>query len=304
MVRSCPKRGATTPPDPAQGGRSLRARSNKTYVDDDQALLEALKRAEEYHQRHDVDERAAKTAGLPPYELADFERTCRALPEALRRRPADLCQLRNHILARAQRAPAKFLSLADAVKGLGAEYRGVPAGGNKAAQAAGVYECLTHHGHINFGVQEDHPRLASGRAPSAGAAGAGARRILVIGAGASGLAAARQLTLLGNQVTVLEGRARTGGRVHTVHLGGPGAGCDMGAMVVTGTEGNAIANVARQTGSRMHAIANRCRIYSAAGRPVGQALDAALEQEWNSLLDRCKLEAPPEPAADVSLNLP
>lgn len=42
------------------------------------------------------------------------------------------------------------------------------------------------------------------------------KRIIVIGAGASGLAAARQLSSFGHTVTVLEGRDRVGGRVNTI----------------------------------------------------------------------------------------
>lgn len=34
-----------------------------------------------------------------------------------------------------------------------------------------------------------------------------------------------------------------------------------------------------------------------------EALDSALEQEWNAMLDRCKEEALPEPRPDVSLGL-
>ncbi|MCF7763894.1 MAG: FAD-dependent oxidoreductase [Verrucomicrobia bacterium] len=41
------------------------------------------------------------------------------------------------------------------------------------------------------------------------------RRVIVIGAGLSGLAAARRLKAYGHEVLVLEGRDRIGGRTHT-----------------------------------------------------------------------------------------
>src|SRR5262245_34810572 len=44
-----------------------------------------------------------------------------------------------------------------------------------------------------------------------------ARKVLILGAGMAGLVAAYELTRLGHDVTVLEARARPGGRVHTLH---------------------------------------------------------------------------------------
>jgi monoamine oxidase len=68
------------------------------------------------------------------------------------------------------------------------------------------------------------------------------RKAVVIGAGLSGLSAARSLVDAGWGVVVLEGRDRIGGRVHTQD------GIDMGAHWIHGTEGNPVTNLARQLG--------------------------------------------------------
>ena len=68
----------------------------------------------------------------------------------------------------------------------------------------------------------------------------GIKRVLVVGAGMAGLAAARALTERGLDVVILEGRHRIGGRVETHN------GVDLGAHWIHGTEGNPLTNLARQ----------------------------------------------------------
>ena len=76
---------------------------------------------------------------------------------------------------------------------------------------------------------------------------AGARRIVVIGAGFAGLGAARLATDLGADVTVLEARDRIGGRAHTVSLG-DGLHADAGAAWLQQGPTNSLARLAEEWG--------------------------------------------------------
>src|SRR6187200_1305199 len=58
-------------------------------------------------------------------------------------------------------------------------------------------------------------------------------RVVIVGAGVAGLAAACELTAAGLRPLVLEGRARVGGRIHTLSTG-DGAPVELGAEFLHG----------------------------------------------------------------------
>jgi monoamine oxidase len=72
-------------------------------------------------------------------------------------------------------------------------------------------------------------------------------RVVIIGAGVSGLAAARTLHDAGYQVTVLEGRDRIGGRVWTSRAM-DGIPVDLGASWIHGIDDNPVSELAEEAG--------------------------------------------------------
>jgi len=71
-------------------------------------------------------------------------------------------------------------------------------------------------------------------------------RVIVIGAGFAGLAAANALTTAGVPCVVLEGRDRIGGRAHTIDVGG--SPVDVGCSWITDPVGNPMTQFASQSG--------------------------------------------------------
>lgn len=124
-----------------------------------------------------------------------------------------------------------------------------------------IHSYLERHGFINFGIFRRLQPIPSKKLA----------KVIVIGAGISGLAAAQQLQQFGMEVIVLEATDRVGGRIATFRKNNFCA--DLGAMVVTGIYGNPITVLSRQTGMEMVPIKQACPLYGPGGKPVPKHKD-------------------------------
>ncbi|XP_064486188.1 lysine-specific histone demethylase 1A-like [Ornithodoros turicata] len=136
-----------------------------------------------------------------------------------------------------------------------------------------IYSYLLRQGLINFGVYE---RLKGPPLQKHG-------KVIVIGAGISGLVAAQQLQQFGMEVLVLEARDRVGGRIATFRKGSYVA--DLGAMVVTGLGGNPVTILSKQIKIELHKIRQKCPLYESNGNTVPKDKDEMVEREFNRLLE-------------------
>jgi len=122
-------------------------------------------------------------------------------------------------------------------------------------------------------------------------------KVIIVGAGISGLKAARELQVLGADVTILEARDRIGGRMHTFDLevqGGKKVPVDLGSTFICGTSDcpprNPIYDLSKTLGltlkpkQRQGKIGNKW--YSKEGSVVSDELTERAEVAYDALLSR------------------
>ncbi|KAK4424324.1 Lysine-specific histone demethylase 11 [Sesamum alatum] len=228
----------------------------------------------------DVEALIAISVGFPVDSLTEEEIEANVVSQIGGAEQANYIIVRNHILARWRSNVAVWLTKDHVLESIRAEHKNL---------VNAAYNFLLHHGYINFGVA---PAIKDVKSKLFSEMPKGS--VIVIGAGLSGLVAARQLIFLGFKVLVLEGRARPGGRVRTKKMSGTDGNvvcaADLGGSVLTGINGNPLGVLARQLGFPLHKVRDICPLYLPNGRMVNSDVDSKVEVSFNKLLDRvCKL---------------
>jgi monoamine oxidase len=197
--------------------------------------------------------------------------------------------IRNHILSKWKNNPNQVLTKQEASSSLPSHVAGF---------VDEIYDFLTRYGYINFGVFNENKTSDKSITPVALMSSLTIapitpprKRIVIIGAGMSGIVAARQLRFFKHyEVVVLEARNRIGGRVFT-DWDTSGAAVDLGASIVTGTDANPVKTVCQQTGLNMYQIGQEGHLYDYDGARLSQCIDERIEKKYNELLDKaCDLK--------------
>ena len=117
--------------------------------------------------------------------------------------------------------------------------------------------------------------------PNPTVSGPGARRVVIVGAGIAGLAAATTLRDMGlRDVVVLEARDRIGGRIWTSRIGDD-VPVDLGASWIHGVEGNPITRIAAENGINLSATDyGNASVHSHGGAEARPTRDGLVRGFW------------------------
>lgn len=144
------------------------------------------------------------------------------------------------------------------------------------AEVKRVLFFLAKKGFVNHGILPDVPKSLSTTQDSK-------LSVIVIGAGAAGLSAARHLDNFGIKGMVVESRERIGGRVWDDKILGCCVG--RGAQILTGCINNPLSVLCEQSGLTMHHISSKCDLLMEDGQFVDSNTDSKVEFHFNALLD-------------------
>ncbi|XP_046979329.1 lysine-specific histone demethylase 1A isoform X2 [Schistocerca americana] len=253
------------------GSATAEAAPNATPSQGGQSVKEV--KEEEMEMDSELDdptglEGAAFQSRLPFDKLTANEASC--FPDVAQGPPQTqkvFLHIRNRLLQLWLENPKQQLLLENALPMMEPPYN------SDGPLVARVHAFLERHGFINFGIFK---RLRPLPAKKLG-------KIIVIGAGIAGLAAAQQLQQFGMEVLVLEARDRVGGRIATFRKSSYIA--DLGAMVVTGLGGNPVTVLSKQINMELHKIRQKCPLYESSGCTVPKDKDEMVEREFNRLLE-------------------
>ncbi|XP_014665183.1 PREDICTED: lysine-specific histone demethylase 1A-like [Priapulus caudatus] len=213
-------------------------------------------------------EGAAFQSRLPFDKMTSQEAAC--FPDIVQSGPQSqklFLQIRNRILQLWIENPKQQLTIEHAVSQVEPPYN------SDGPLVLRVHAFLERQGYVNFGLYQ---RLTPLPVKKLGT-------VVVLGAGVSGMIAARQLMSFGMEVVVLEARDRVGGRIATFRKGSYIA--DLGAMVVTGLGGNPVTTLSKQIHIELHKIKQKCPLYESNGNTIPKDKDEMVEREFNRLLE-------------------
>ncbi|CAJ0575347.1 unnamed protein product, partial [Mesorhabditis spiculigera] len=137
-----------------------------------------------------------------------------------------------------------------------------------------IHAFLVRYGYINFGryCPLTQPML---KVPT---------KVLVIGAGAAGMAAYSQLTTFGFDVQLLEAKSEVGGRIQSYYDQRARASAELGATCIRGFAGNPLCILARQSRVVLKELSGSETLYDEKGQPLSDKLEKIGAELYEKLL--------------------